>query len=128
MGNGLARELQEVKPAEPEVLPTRDVRTGNVPLLGNLIRFETVRRALRVTGLAALDVAGMFLAIWTALGIKTVVQTPDTFWGQYYAAKDLAPLACLVMLLLFARSGLYRAGRSGRASPPSSLRCSRSRS
>jgi exopolysaccharide biosynthesis polyprenyl glycosylphosphotransferase len=108
MGNGLARELQEVKPAEPEVLPSRDVRASNVPLLGGLIRFETLRRGLRVLGLGTLDVAGMFLAIWTALGIKTVVQTPDSFWGQFQAAKGFAPLACLVMMLLFARSGLYR--------------------
>ena len=108
MGNGLARELQEVKPAQPEALPTRDVRAGNVPVLGGLIRFETVRRGGRVLGLAALDVAGMFLAIWTALVIKTVVQEPDLVDQQFAAAKDYAPLACLVMLLLFARSGLYR--------------------
>ena len=108
MGNGLARELQEVKPARPEALPTRDVRAGSAPLLGGLIRFETVRRGLRVLLLAALDVAGMFLAIWTALVIKVVVQEPDLVDAQFAAAKDYAPLACLVMLLLFARSGLYR--------------------
>ncbi len=108
MGNGLAKELQEVKPAEPETLPTRDVRASNVPVLGGLVRFETARRGGRVLGLAALDVAGMFLAIWTALVIKTVAQEPDLVDQQFAAAKDYAPLACLVMLLLFARSGLYR--------------------
>ena len=110
MGNGLARELQEVKPVEPADLPTRDVRASSVPLLGGLIRFETLRRGLRVIGLAALDVAGMFLAIWTALAIKTVVQVPEVnvLERTYAQTEDVAPLACLVMLLLFARSGLYR--------------------
>ena len=52
MGNGLARELREVKPAEPDVLPDRDVRAGTVPLLRGVLRFETVRRLIRVIGLA----------------------------------------------------------------------------
>ncbi len=108
MGDGLARELREVKPAEPAVLPSRDVRAGSVPLLGGVLRFETVRRLVRVLGLAALDVAGMFLAIWTALVIKTLVRSPDVVERTWDQTKDVAPLACLVMLLLFARSGLYR--------------------
>ena len=77
MGNGLARELKEVNPAEPATLPNRDVRARTSPLLGGLLRFETVRRGLRVLALASLDVAGMFLAIWTALAIKTVAREPD---------------------------------------------------
>ena len=108
MGNGLARELQEVKPAETPTLPDRDVRAGTAPVLRGLMRMETLRRALRVLGLAALDVAGMFLAIWTALLIKTAFRNPDVVGRQFDAAGEFAPLACLVMLLLFARSGLYR--------------------
>ena len=109
MGNGLARELQEVKPAEPEALPTRDVRASNVPVLGGLIRFETVRRGGRVLGLAGLDVAGMFLAIWTALAIKTRrAAARPRGPAVRRRRRTYAPLACLVMLLLFARSGLYR--------------------
>jgi len=110
MGNGLARELQEVKPAEPDALPSRDVRARSAPFLGGLLGFETLRRGLRVLVLAALDVAGMFLAIWTALAIKTVIQVPevDVLDRTFAQTQDVAPLACLVMLLLFARSGLYR--------------------
>ena len=123
MGNGLARELKEVKPAAPVELPSRDVRAGTVPLLGGVLRFETLRRASRVVALGLLDVYGMVLAIWTALAIKTLVLSPEVFdrtWGQ---AKDVAPLACLVTLLLFARSGLYRerAQRPGLATVISSL-------
>jgi exopolysaccharide biosynthesis polyprenyl glycosylphosphotransferase len=108
MRDGLARELREVKPAEPAVLPSRDVRAGSVPFLRGVLRFETVRRLIRVLGLAALDVAGMCLAIWTALVIKTLVRSPEVVDRTFDQTKDVAPLACLVMLLLFARSGLYR--------------------
>ena len=123
MGDGLARELKEVKPAAPVELPSRDVRAGNVPMLGGVLRLETVRRGGRVVALAALDVLGMFAAIWTALAIKTLVVSPEVLGRTFGQTKDVAPLACLVMLLLFARSGLYRerAQRPGFATVISSL-------
>src|SRR3712207_5525714 len=110
MASGLAKELQEVKPAQarPLALPARDVRAGKPGLLGNVLRFETVRRASRVLTLAALDIAGLFLAIWTALVIKTLVVSPEHVDRTFDQTRDVAPLACLVLLLLFARSGLYR--------------------
>lgn len=108
MGEGVARELREVEPAVPAELPERDVRAGSIPLLKGLLRFEALRRGGRVLALAALDVAGMVLAIWTALAIKAAVRAPGALGTTFDAAIDYAPLACLVMLLLFARSGLYR--------------------
>jgi exopolysaccharide biosynthesis polyprenyl glycosylphosphotransferase len=108
MANGLAKELREVKPAAPAVLPDRDVRARSAPLLGGILRFETLRKLGRVVALATIDVAGMFLAIWTALAIKAAVRNPSVLDQTFGQAKDFAPLACLVMLLLFARSGLYR--------------------
>jgi exopolysaccharide biosynthesis polyprenyl glycosylphosphotransferase len=109
MGDGLARELRELEPpAVPAKLPTRDVRAGSVPMLKGVLRFEALRRGLRMLTLATLDVAGMFLAIWTALAIKAAVRAPGFLDGTFDQAKEYAPLACLVMLLLFARSGLYR--------------------
>jgi exopolysaccharide biosynthesis polyprenyl glycosylphosphotransferase len=103
---GLAKELREVKPAV--ALPERDVRAGKPMVLRSVLRFETLRRALRVGALGALDVAGLLLAIWTALVIKTLVQSPEHLERTFDQTQDVAPLACLVMLLLFARSGLYR--------------------
>jgi exopolysaccharide biosynthesis polyprenyl glycosylphosphotransferase len=103
--NGLVRELREV---EPVSLPDRDVRAGKPLLLRAILRFETVRSVARVGTLAALDLAGLFLAIYTALVLKTAIVSPDQLgqmWGQ---AKEYFPLAGLVTLLLFARSGLYR--------------------
>jgi exopolysaccharide biosynthesis polyprenyl glycosylphosphotransferase len=109
MGDGLARELRELTPPEvPAELPLRDVRAGSMPLLSGVLRFEALRRGGRVVTLAALDVAGMFLAIWTALAIKAAVRAPGILDSTFAQAREYAPLACLVMLLLFARSGLYR--------------------
>jgi exopolysaccharide biosynthesis polyprenyl glycosylphosphotransferase len=108
MGNGLARELRELEPAAPVDLPARDVRAGSMPLLKGVLRLQMVRRGARILTLAALDVAGMFLAIWTALAIKAAVRAPGILDATFAQTKEYAPLACLVMLLLFARSGLYR--------------------
>jgi exopolysaccharide biosynthesis polyprenyl glycosylphosphotransferase len=103
--NGLARELREV---EPVTLPDRDVRAGRPVLLRSILRFNTARGLIRVVTLATLDVVGLFAAIWTALAIRTAFQSPEELHLTYGWTKDVAPLACLVMLLLFARSGLYR--------------------
>jgi exopolysaccharide biosynthesis polyprenyl glycosylphosphotransferase len=88
-----------------------------------LLRFETMRRLLRVLALFTIDVGGVLLAVWTALEIKLAVRGHSDLslaWGQ---AKDSAPLACLVTVLLFARSGLYsdRAVRPGFARIVASL-------
>ena len=105
MPNGLVRELREV---EPVSLPDRDVRAGKPLLLRAVLRFETVRSIARVGTLAALDLAGLFLAIYTALVLKTAIVSPDQLGQMWSQAKEYFPLAGLVMLLLFARSGLYR--------------------
>src|SRR5688500_934494 len=64
--DGLLKELQEV---EPLTLPARDVRAGK-PMLGGLLRFDLTRAIARITTLAALDLAGLLLAIYTALVVK----------------------------------------------------------
>jgi exopolysaccharide biosynthesis polyprenyl glycosylphosphotransferase len=113
MANGAVRELREVKPASE--LPARDVRAPRALPLSSVLRYETLRRLLRIVALGALDAAGVFLAIWTALAIKAAVVDPSVLDQTYRQTKDVAPLACLVTLLLFARSGLYddRAQRPG---------------
>lgn len=108
MSNGLARELRELEPAAPLKLPARDVRARRLRLLGAALRFQLARRAMRVGTLAALDVGAMLLAIWTGLAVKAAIRQPDTVGRTFEQATEYAPLACLVMLLLFARSGLYR--------------------
>src|ERR671917_604771 len=102
--NGLVKELQEI---EPLALPERDVRAGT-PLLGGLLKFDFARAVARITILAALDLAGLFLAIYTALIVKTAIRHPDQMAQMWDQAMDYLPLGGLVMLLLFGRSGLYR--------------------
>jgi exopolysaccharide biosynthesis polyprenyl glycosylphosphotransferase len=103
--NGLLKELQEV---EPLTLPERDVRAGK-PMLGGLLRFDLARAIVRITTLAALDLAGLLLAIYTALVVKAAIRHPDSLGLMWDQALDYLPLGGLVMLLLFGRSGLYRA-------------------
>ena len=102
--NGLLKELQEV---EPVALPERDVRAGK-PLLGGLLKFDIARAAARVGTLGALDLLGLLLAIYTALAVKSAVRNPDAIGHMWSVALDYLPLGGLVMVLLFARSGLYR--------------------
>jgi exopolysaccharide biosynthesis polyprenyl glycosylphosphotransferase len=109
----LVKELREVEP--PVSLPRRDVRARQPLLLQGVLHFQVLRRAARVAVLSLLDVLGVFLALWTALAIKTAIKTPEALSITFDQAKHFAPLACLVTLLLFARSGLYaeRAQRPG---------------
>src|SRR4051812_16460842 len=113
---GLLKELQELQPA-PGVatLPPRDMRAKRPFLLRAIIRLRTLRSLARVLVLGALDAAGIFLAIWTALELKALLRDKSDLTLSYHQAQDVAPLAILVTLLLFARSDLYsdRAVRPG---------------
>src|SRR3954470_13885449 len=115
MANGLVNELKDLEPRSAAALSARDVRARKAPLRHVLIRWETLRRLVRVVTLAALDAAGVFLAIWTALELKAVVNGKPNLRVSFEQTVDVAPLAILVTLLLFARSDLYadRALRPG---------------
>ena len=123
MANGLLKELREVKPADAELVPTRDVRARKPPAWRLLLRFDLLRRLARVLVLATFDIAAVFLAIWTALELKAILLGQPDLSKSLEGAIDFSPLACLVTLLLFARSGLYapRAVRPGFARIVSSL-------
>jgi exopolysaccharide biosynthesis polyprenyl glycosylphosphotransferase len=70
---------------------------------------------VRVATLLALDCAGIFLAIFTALCLKAAALGALEPRVAFDQTKDYAPFAILVTALLFARSGLYadRAERPG---------------
>jgi exopolysaccharide biosynthesis polyprenyl glycosylphosphotransferase len=115
INGGLVKELQELQPAPGVDLPKRDVRARRPFLLRALIRLRTLRSIARVGALGVLDAAGVFLAIWTALELKAVLRDKPNLDLSFHQAQDVAPLAILVTLLLFARSDLYadRAVRPG---------------
>ncbi|HWI22514.1 MAG TPA: sugar transferase [Baekduia sp.] len=88
---------------------TRDVRSKRPPLLGFLLRMETLRRSGRVLSLLALDLVTIYAAIVTALALKGAVYddwNPKEFLDT---AQSYLPLGFLVASLLFAKSGLYAA-------------------
>jgi exopolysaccharide biosynthesis polyprenyl glycosylphosphotransferase len=116
MANGLVKELQELNPQDAGLsLPARDIRARKAPVRSALIRYEAVRRLTRVVILTVLDIAGVFGAIWTALELKALLNGKSDLTVSFHQTQDVAPLAILVTLLLFARSGLYsdRAVRPG---------------
>ncbi len=72
MPEGLVKELREI---EPVALPDRDVRAGKPLILGELLRFDTLRALVRIGMLGALDLMGLFLAIYTALVVKAAIRS-----------------------------------------------------
>jgi exopolysaccharide biosynthesis polyprenyl glycosylphosphotransferase len=108
----------------PVQLTTVDVRRKRPPALAFLLRWETLRKALRVVTLLALDLFGVFAAIYVALMVKAVLRYGNWAWDvSYTEARHTVAFASLVTVLLFARSGLYasRAERPGLARIVSSL-------
>jgi exopolysaccharide biosynthesis polyprenyl glycosylphosphotransferase len=112
---GLLKELQELQPAPGVTLPNRDMRSRRPFLLRAIIRLRTLRSIARVAALGVLDAGGIFLAIWTALELKAFLRGKSNIDLSFHQAQDVAALAILVTLLLFARSDLYadRAVRPG---------------
>ena len=61
-------------------LPPIDIRRKRPPALSFLLRLDTLRRVSRVVSLLALDFAGLFVAILTALMVKAVVRDGNWAW------------------------------------------------
>src|SRR6476661_6872747 len=108
-------DAQQAAPVVDFSFSHRDVRAKRPPLLSFILRWETLRIAARIVSLVAIDVAGVFLAIYTALGVKAAVRGTFDSHQVWVQTKDLVVLATLVTLLLFAKSDLYadRAQRPG---------------
>ena len=97
-------------PAPEFALSGRDVRRKRPPVLSFLLRLDTLRSLVRVGTLFMLDAIGVYMAILTALWLKAGILTG--VWqmrAQAAATDELFDFACLLTVLLFARSGLYSA-------------------
>jgi exopolysaccharide biosynthesis polyprenyl glycosylphosphotransferase len=104
-------------------LSSQDVRRKRPPALAFVLRMSTLRRLARVVSLAALDFAGIWLAIFVALSVKSVLLEHWNPQAQVDQTQDIVAFAYLLTVLLFARSGLYadRGSRPGLRSIVSSL-------
>jgi exopolysaccharide biosynthesis polyprenyl glycosylphosphotransferase len=105
-------------------LPPVDVRRKRPPALAFLLRMETLRKALRVVSLLALDLGALYAALYVALMVKAVLRYDEWAWhASAVEARENIAFASLVTVLLFARSGLYasRAERPGLSRIVSSL-------
>ena len=113
----IQRPPHEHSPLRDSVtLPAVDVRRKRPPALSFLLRMETLRRATRVVTLLALDFAGLYAALFTALMVKVVLTEHVWAWDAVLdETRRTIAFAYLVTALLFARSGLYaaRAERPG---------------
>ena len=88
-------------------LPSSDVRRRRPPALSFVLRMETLRTFARIGSLLALDFVGVFLAIFTALGIKALIVGSPGAQAIFTETRHTVSFAFLVTALLFARSGLY---------------------
>ena len=104
-------------------LTAQDVRRKRPPALAFVLRMSTLRRLARVLSLAALDFAGIWLAIFVALSVKSIVLEDWNPRAEVHQTQDIVAFAYLLTVLLFARSGLYadRGSRPGLRSIVSSL-------
>jgi exopolysaccharide biosynthesis polyprenyl glycosylphosphotransferase len=86
------------------------MRSKRPPALSFLLRMDTLRRALRVLSLLALDLFGVAAAIFTALIIKAALLSTQVSAGAAITeTRRVLAFVYLLTALLFARSGLYAA-------------------
>src|SRR5919198_1240731 len=71
----------------------RDVRAKKPPLLSFLLRMETLRRVARIASLVALDLGGVFIAIFTALALKAAVRDEFVAARAWHGTKEIFAFA-----------------------------------
>src|SRR3954452_14095364 len=100
-----AKPAPTVAPVADLALAERDLGARRPPVLGFLLRWDSLRRAGRVVTLLALDLAAIFLAIFTGPSPKALVRRTYDGHACWQQARDSAPFAFFAASLLFARSG-----------------------
>jgi exopolysaccharide biosynthesis polyprenyl glycosylphosphotransferase len=91
----------------PVPLPDRDVRRKRPPFLSFVLRWETLRRVLRVVSLLALDFIGVVGALFTAVMVKLAVNGQLDASVAWQDVKHWIAFAYLMTVLAFARMDLY---------------------
>jgi exopolysaccharide biosynthesis polyprenyl glycosylphosphotransferase len=83
------------------------VRRKRPPLLSFLLRMDTLRSAVRIVALLALDFVAIFAAIFTALALKDAVLGDFVARESFDQTREIVAFVFLITVLLFARSQLY---------------------
>ncbi len=101
----------------------RDVRRKRPPALSILLRLETMRQLARMASLLALDLIGVWAAVYTALEVKLLLKGHGSLSTPWSDTRHWGAFAYLVTVLMFARVDLYseRARRPGMARIASAL-------
>ncbi len=87
--------------------PLRDIRASRPYLLRTLLNRDIYRRAARLFTLLVLDISGVYLGMFSGLAFKALVRGEFSSNEIARTTADFAPLACTVVILLFAGRGLY---------------------
>ena len=77
-------------------LSSQDVRRKRPPALAFVLRMSTLRRLARVLSLAALDFAGIWLAIFVALSVKSVLLEHWDPQAQVEQTQEIVAFAYLL--------------------------------
>ncbi len=109
-----------VHDAGMEVLPPgtgRDIRARTPYFVFRLASRDSYRKVARITALLALDLIGLFAAIFSALAVKALVRGEFSLGAALEGTVEFLPFVFLITMLLFARAGLYgsRESRPGMA-------------
>ncbi len=107
----------------PVGLPDRDVRRKRPPVLMFLLRWETLRRLIRVISLLALDFIGVTAALFTAILVKLLLEGNFGLRTAWTDTRPTLAFAYLITVLMFAHADLYadRPRRPGLAKIVSAL-------
>jgi exopolysaccharide biosynthesis polyprenyl glycosylphosphotransferase len=115
-------------PAEerPSPAPLGDIRSGTPYVLSPVKGRLVLLRAVSAVSLAALDLCGLTIALYSALALREVYYgNSPILWGILWrdALPDYLPFVALVMVLVFWQAGLYapREQRAGFGRVVSSL-------
>ncbi|ADB53921.1 sugar transferase [Conexibacter woesei] len=114
VANGALNVDQQHETGDGTLVPAmsdRDVRRKRPPALSFVLRMATLRKFMRIVSLLALDFAGVWLALFTALLLKLLIKGNHELGPALRLAsgqtEDFLAFAYLVTVLLFARSDLY---------------------
>jgi exopolysaccharide biosynthesis polyprenyl glycosylphosphotransferase len=102
---------RQATPPAPDLLALleggRDIRARRPWFVQTLTASATYRKVGRVFALLGLDLLGLFGAVWTALAVKAVLRDNYHAHAVFADTTEFLAFAYLVMVLLFARAGLY---------------------